>query len=109
HELPGVSEMAVPSKLTSYFASGRPVIAATDPNGITAQVIRDANAGLVVESGNSQALIEAIELLLEDSELANELGRNGQAYARANLTEAAAVAKFSKLLRKLTFQNPANR
>src|SRR5699024_3086421 len=28
NELPGVKEMALPSKLTSYFAAGRPIIAA---------------------------------------------------------------------------------
>ena len=109
HELPGVSEMAVPSKLTSYFASGRPVIAATDPNGITAQVVRAAGAGLVVESGNAEALLEAIETLLGDAVLAHQLGENGRRYARENLTQSAAVANFSNLLEQLPSQNPANR
>ena len=47
NERGGVTEMAVPSKLTSYFATGRPVIAATDPGSITAEEIeRLRGAGL---------------------------------------------------------------
>ena len=45
NELPGVAEMAVPSKLTSYFAAGRPVLAATDSTGITAQEVRGGRGG----------------------------------------------------------------
>ena len=30
NERPGVAQMAVPSKLTSYFSSGKPILAATD-------------------------------------------------------------------------------
>ena len=33
NERPGVAQMAVPSKLTSYFSSGKPILAATDAAG----------------------------------------------------------------------------
>ncbi len=66
NELPGVSEMAVPSKLTSYFSAGRPVIAATDVGGITADEIRAADAGVVVPAGDPEALLDAVIALASD-------------------------------------------
>ena len=66
NELPGVSEMAVPSKLTSYFSAGRPVVAATDVTGITAEEIRAADAGVVVPAGDPEALLDAAIALAAD-------------------------------------------
>src|ERR1700759_4856220 len=57
NERPSVGEMSVPSKLTSYFSAGRPVLAATDANGVTAREIRDAGAGVVVPAGDPAALL----------------------------------------------------
>jgi 2-polyprenyl-6-methoxyphenol hydroxylase-like FAD-dependent oxidoreductase len=40
-ERPGVLEMSLPSKLTSYVTSGRPLLAAVEPGGITATYVAD--------------------------------------------------------------------
>ncbi|SEJ40764.1 glycosyltransferase [Demequina mangrovi] len=98
HEAPGVSEMAVPSKLTSYFDAGRPVVAATDPFGITAQEVRAADAGIVVQSGDLDALIGAALRLGADAVRADALGLNGRAYRERVLSEAAAIDAFAALL-----------
>ncbi|MEQ4518746.1 glycosyltransferase family 4 protein [Pseudarthrobacter sp. B907] len=45
NELPGVRDMAVPSKLTSYFSSGVPVLAATDADSVTAAEISESGGG----------------------------------------------------------------
>ena len=60
NELPGVREMAVPSKLTSYLATGRPIVAAGEPNGVVARVLSDSGAGTSVSSGDPAALLEAV-------------------------------------------------
>jgi hypothetical protein len=46
-----VADMSLPSKLTSYFAAGRPVVAACSPESETAREIREAGAGYVVGPG----------------------------------------------------------
>jgi colanic acid biosynthesis glycosyl transferase WcaI len=51
NELPGLTETAVPSKLTSYFASGRPVLAATEPGSVSADEVRASGAGVVINPG----------------------------------------------------------
>lgn len=101
NELPGVSEMAVPSKLTSYFSAGRPVVAATDVTGITAEEIRGAGAGVVVPAGHPAALLDAVTALAADPALAEQLGRRGRVYRKTVLDEESAINTFSEMLTRL--------
>ena len=50
--------MTVPGKVPSYMSCGKPILAALDGEG--ASLIREANAGFVVPSGDSQALAESV-------------------------------------------------
>lgn len=101
NEKPGVSEMAVPSKLTSYFSTGKPVIAATDPTGVTASEIDAASGGIVIQSGEPQTLVNACLELRNNPSRAEALGANGQVYRREVLSEQAALARFATLLQRL--------
>lgn len=107
NELPGVAEMAVPSKLTSYFASGRPVLAATDASGITAHEVRAAGAGIVVPAGDPAALLAGARRLAADRDAAARLGANGRRYRETVLAEASAIQRFDSLLRDLTTDDAA--
>lgn len=98
NELPGVASMAVPSKLTSYFDAARPILAATDLEGITAGEIRLSGAGIVVTAGDPQALLEAALQLSEDSEKAAAYGAAGRSYRVDVLDADAAVAAFERVI-----------
>ncbi len=102
NEKPGVSEMSVPSKLTSYFNTGRPVVAASEPHGVTAEEIGAAQAGFTVRSGHPQHLVDACMSLRADPELAKRLGRNGQEYRHRVLGEDAAIDRFCGLIARST-------
>lgn len=93
HERPGVVEMCVPSKLTSYFAAGRPVLAATSPRSAAAHEIIASGAGTVVDPGDPVALLEALRSLTSRTSL-DELGQRGQAYARERLSEEVALDAY---------------
>ena len=101
NELAGVAEMAVPSKLTSYFSAGRPVVAATDLSGITASEISVAQAGRVVPADDPEALLDAALDLRADPESAARLGANGLRYRQTVLNEATAIEKFADMLREV--------
>ncbi|RNE62648.1 glycosyltransferase WbuB [Cryobacterium tepidiphilum] len=101
NEKPGVSEMAVPSKLTSYFSSGRPVVAATDLSGVTAEEIRASVAGMVVQAGDPQALVDVCLQLREDPEQASVLGANGQRYRKDVLGQEPGIDLFAGILRTM--------
>lgn len=102
NELPGVAEMALPSKLTSYFAAGRPILAATDPTGITAQEVRNAQAGLSVLAGDPEAILDGVRQLSGDHPKAERFGANGKRYKETVLEETIVLDQFGSLLADLT-------
>jgi glycosyltransferase involved in cell wall biosynthesis len=98
NEKPGVATMAVPSKLTSYFHAGRPVIAATDPAGISAEEVVASGAGTVVSAGEPSTLLNAVVDISADAEAAVRFGLNGQRYREAVLDEGVAIEQWAKLI-----------
>ncbi|WP_341580061.1 glycosyltransferase [Microbacterium schleiferi] len=104
NELAGVAEMAVPSKLTSYFQAERPVIAATDPSGITAGEVRAADAGLVVPAGDPEALRNAALELRASPDRAATFAANALHYRQTVLDEETAITKFADMLYELTMR-----
>ncbi|TFB77227.1 glycosyltransferase WbuB [Cryobacterium flavum] len=107
NEMPGVSEMAVPSKLTSYFSAGRAVVAATDPSGTTAGEVHTPQGGLIVPSGNPRELLEAILHLRSDTVFASTLGKNGLQYRLEVLGEEGAINSFTGLIEGLIQERQA--
>ena len=75
-----VSEIAFPSKVVTYMAAGRPMVASVNSGSEVARTIRESQAGKVAEPENPRALLEAIrELRAEDL---CKLGENARGYAR---------------------------
>lgn len=77
NEAETVAEMSAPSKLTSYFSAGRPVVAASWPHSAASAEIARARAGVRVDPGAPAALLAAIAATAGD----DEAGLRGQAYA----------------------------
>ena len=98
NEHPALRDMAVPSKLTSYFAAGRPVIAATDADSVTAAELRASGGGVQVDPAQPRLLLEAVLALRTDCDRAAELGRHGLRYRAAVLSEAGAIDWYAALL-----------
>ncbi len=107
NEKTGVAEMSIPSKLTTYFSYGLPVVAAVDQRGITAEEVRRAAGGIVVPSGDPAALIAGIEKIAADEELAAALGAGGKAYSESVLGVETAVTRFVDWLDKLSGRSVA--
>lgn len=55
-----VSEIFFPSKIVTYLAAGRPIIASVNNDCEVAQITRESGAGKVVEAENPEALLRAI-------------------------------------------------
>ena len=98
NERPGVAGLAVPSKLTSYFTTGLPVIGATDAGSVTESEVLLAGAGPVVSAGDPQALFAAAVELAEDPENARAMGARGRAFREQRLTPRASFDTFTQLL-----------
>lgn len=100
NELPGVSGMAVPSKLTSYFAAGRPVVASTDAGSVTDDEVRASGAGLCVPAGDEAALLRTVLSLGGDPERCDTLGAAGVRYYERLLSSDAAMGAFGRAIRQ---------
>ncbi|MGK2849435.1 MAG: WcaI family glycosyltransferase [Candidatus Limnocylindrales bacterium] len=96
-----VRDMSLPSKLTSYLAAGRPVIAAVDPAGASASEVRRADAGVVVRAGDARSLVRAIIDLVADPAEIQRLGENSRRYAETTLGSVASLATASAIVDRL--------
>ncbi len=71
------TDMSLPSKLTSYFAAGRPIVAAVPPGGPSARELERAGAGIAVPAGDPGAILEALAALRADPATGRPPGRRG--------------------------------
>lgn len=101
NELPGVKDMAVPSKLTSYFNAGVPVIAATDEGSVTAFEIENSGGGIRVNAAEPTAIVATAEALDREPTLKAKLSENALRFRRETLSEAAAVAHYDDFITSL--------
>lgn len=74
-----IFEITVPSKLQSYMACGKPILASID--GEAAEIIRGAECGFVVDAEDEERLVDALlsVMALNKAEL-QVLGDNSQKY-----------------------------
>jgi glycosyltransferase involved in cell wall biosynthesis len=88
----------LPAKLTSYLASGKPVIGAC--NGAVADLIREAQCGVCVPSGDFRGLAREILRFSQLSEEEKEkLGSNGRVYAAAHFSYESYFDRLEKVLK----------
>jgi colanic acid biosynthesis glycosyl transferase WcaI len=83
--------LTIPSKLQAYLACGRPVIAAI--NGVVAEIIADAGAGLCAEASNPRQLAERVEDMAALSSAEREaMGARARNYYLRNFDRAATMS-----------------
>lgn len=94
-------DMSLPSKLTSYFHAGRPIIAASPAAGGTAAEVHRSGAGTVVPPDEPQALIHEVENFTLDRKFYEQMGLTGSSYASKKLSATSALACLHKKLDQL--------
>jgi glycosyltransferase involved in cell wall biosynthesis len=105
NQRPSVTDMSLPSKLTSYFGAGRPVVAAASADSETAREIGAADAGIVVPPEDPQAFRSAILFLRGDAGLAEKLGQRGTMYADSVLSPTRVLAEYESFVDDLASRN----
>jgi glycosyltransferase involved in cell wall biosynthesis len=96
-----VGDMSLPSKLTSYFAVGRPIVAAVAGESETAREIRRSGGGVIAAPGDPSALARALLRLRGDAGLRASLGATGRRYAQEWLGASTALPEYEDFLRAL--------
>lgn len=102
HLLPqraGAADLVMPSKLTGMLSSGRPVIATADAGTQVAQVVE--GCGLVVPAEDAPALHAAVQRLIDDEPLRQQLGAAAREYAVEHLGKEQVLLQFERNLQNL--------
>lgn len=99
NELPGLTEMSVPSKLTTYWATGVPVVAAVDESSTTADEILTSQAGVLVQPAKPDQLVDVIEELVADPLRCQDLAAAGRSFREERLSMSAGIGNFETTLR----------
>ena len=101
----GNGNLCLPSKLTSYMLSGKPVLASVDQDSSTKRILEENECGMTVSPDNLEFLTNAyIELGKREEEKRERMGENSKAYAKKNLTREVnlnkVVEKIKAILKK---------
>lgn len=90
----GNGNLCLPSKLTSYMLSGRPVLASVDQDSSTSRILESYGCGITVPPDNQERLTEAFKMFGEMTpERREAMGENSREYARNNLTREINLSK----------------
>ncbi|WP_185976003.1 glycosyltransferase family 4 protein [Mycolicibacterium sp. 018/SC-01/001] len=101
HERPGVREMSLPSKLTSYTTASRPVIAAVAEDGITGSLLGSCGAALLVPNGDPEALVRGLCEIRSDDELRARLVHGAARLGQAEFSERSGRQHFVNFAKAL--------
>jgi colanic acid biosynthesis glycosyl transferase WcaI len=91
-----VSESAFPSKIVTYLAAGRPIIASVNPDCEIARTVRESGAGTIVAPEDGQELLSAIQRL-RSLDL-GEQGKNAREYASRKWSSARVLEHLERCL-----------
>lgn len=99
-----VFALTIPSKLQSYLACGRPIVAALE--GDAADIVSESGAGVVCMPGDPVALAEAVlQMCCKSPEEREAMGRAGLAYYRAEFDRMMLLDRFDALINMVPASN----
>jgi colanic acid biosynthesis glycosyl transferase WcaI len=101
NERPGVSDMSMPSKVTSYCAARRPIIAAVSDGGITHSVLAEAEAAHMVAPGDAAALLAGVARVAGDTDLGRRLVEKAAELHTTQFSVGAAVTRYQSFVAEL--------
>ena len=101
----GAASSSIPSKLPAYMFSAKPIIAAVDSDSDTANAIREAGCGWVIEPEKPEILAKLIKEVQElpKSELIT-MGLKGREYALKHFSKMNNLSKLVGVIEKILKQ-----
>jgi glycosyltransferase involved in cell wall biosynthesis len=93
-----VFSLTIPSKIQSYLACGRPIVAALDGEG--ARVVTESGAGIAAGAGDAGALAEGVLRLYRMPKPEREaMGRRGREYFEQNFERSLLLSRLEQWIR----------
>ena len=92
------SEYSVPSKVMTYFAAGKSMIAFVSKENQAAQFIISSNAGYVAEDGHDSEAVQFAISLFENDFARRKMENNARDFATENFSGVRAATLFTGLM-----------
>jgi glycosyltransferase involved in cell wall biosynthesis len=92
---------SIPSKILSYLAAGKPIVASISEDNDAAQMIKAAESGVVVTPGDAEALSKAVLTLARDRDRRDRLGRNARAFAERTFEIERITDRFEGIFARI--------
>ncbi len=99
NQLSAVQDTVIPSKLLTYMAAGRPVLAAVNPASHAAQLLRTADGGVLVTPEDPNALAEAARwCTTADPVVLAAFGTRNRTYAERHFDQRNIIAAHERFI-----------
>jgi colanic acid biosynthesis glycosyl transferase WcaI len=99
NQISAVKDTVIPSKLLTYMAAGRPVLAAVNPSSQAAQLLRESDGGVLVAPDNPEALAEgARRLSATDPHTLAAFGARNRVYAEQHFDQRKIVVAHEEFM-----------
>jgi colanic acid biosynthesis glycosyl transferase WcaI len=92
NQLSKVKDTVIPSKLLTYMAAGKAILAAVNPYSQAAGLIRESKCGIIVPPENPTALANAVKELKINSNSLKEMGQCSRQYAENHFDRKQIIA-----------------
>jgi glycosyltransferase involved in cell wall biosynthesis len=98
-----IFSLTIPSKVQSYLACGKPIIAGLEGEG--AKIIEESGAGITCSAENPKALSSAILKMYNLSKKDREvMGQKGRSYFEINFEREMLLDRLDGWMKKLVLQ-----
>jgi colanic acid biosynthesis glycosyl transferase WcaI len=96
-----ITDATLPSKLLTYMASGRPVLASVNPLSEAARFICDSGGGVVTQAEDARSFAEAVLSLEQQPESRARMGEAGRRYIDQNFEYSQVLKRFEAELNSM--------
>lgn len=94
-----VFKTVIPTKMLEFMSCARPVILGVD--GQARRILEEADGGIVIEPGNSDALAHAVRELAAKPVVAHEMGQRGREYILRRCSRRRTAERYIEVLGRL--------
>src|ERR1700722_2290333 len=89
----------IPTKMLEFMSCARPVILGVDGQART--ILEEARGGLVIEQGNSEALLKAVRYCVAHRDITSQMGRNGREHIVQKFSRRHTAEKYIRILEQM--------
>lgn len=97
-QLPQGAASALPSKMFSIMAAGRPFVCTANPDSLLAHFSAETGCCLCAAPFDAEAFADAVESLLDDPQERHAMGQRGRAYAETHASAEIVLESLCRII-----------